>query len=108
MSDDRRNKESGVTGDIISEKDLIRFISRIVESGRRENINESLGEIRHILEREGASFEIMQLIDDTISADIEVTALGKAKKGSDISSGELAKAIRESRERIRREESFRC
>ena len=91
-----------------TEQDLKRFISRIIACGIEKNIRNSLSELGSILQNEGVDFELQTLLHDVILASQEMAELGKSKGNTDITDEELGKALRESRERIRREESFRC
>ena len=99
--------EIGFENNIISEAELNKFISRIIACGIEENIAVSIQELKQILEREGAGLQLVELLEDLRKASPEMAKLGKSIK-QDVSSDDLAKAIRESRDRIRREESFRC
>ncbi|MCR5324919.1 MAG: hypothetical protein K6E85_16805 [Lachnospiraceae bacterium] len=99
--------EIGFENDVISEAELNKFISRIIACGIEENIAISLRELQEILRREGAGVQLIELLEDLRKASPEMAKLGRSIK-QDVTSDDLAKAIRESRDRIRREESFRC
>ncbi|MCR5332366.1 MAG: hypothetical protein K6E62_14465 [Lachnospiraceae bacterium] len=107
-TEDNMKGSEGAQNDVVSAQEVMRFISRIIASGNTENIRLSLDELGKILGREGASTGVMQLIDDACDACPELAELGNVKKGADITSDELGTVLRESRERIRREQSYRC
>ena len=86
----------------MDEKELRMFISQIIASGNSLNIARSLGELRHILEREEAQEELLSLLDQAIEADQELAALGNVRRGDLVSREELGKALREGFERNRR------
>ncbi len=104
---DNKNANA-VKNDIFSKQNLLRFISRIIGSGIEDNIRSSLSELNGILRDEGADLSLLMLLHDVILASREMAELGESKDNSDVTDDELGKAIRKSRERIRREEAFRC
>lgn len=103
-----KNNAAEGKNDIFTEQDLMRFISRIIGCGIEKNIRIALSELSEILRNEGVDYSMLTLLHDTILASQELAEFGETNNNSDITEDELGKAIRKSRERIRREESFRC
>ena len=91
----------------MTEEELLAFISRILSIGISGSVNEILKELKSILERDKADEKYIELVGDLIQADREAAQLGKSKNGVRVTMDELAKAIREGRERIERDRN-RC
>ena len=92
----------------ISEQELLKFISRIIACGTEGNIMNALEELEGILSNEGANLSTITLVRDAVKAAPELASLGTEKKNKDVTRDEFGKALREARERIRREEAYRC
>ena len=93
---------------IMNEQELLAFISGIIANGSEQKVQLSLMELRNILERSGVEERLLTIVKDLIDTAREAAVLGASKKGKDVTMEELGKIIREGRERIRREEAFRC
>ncbi|MBR6897830.1 MAG: hypothetical protein IKN24_06640 [Lachnospiraceae bacterium] len=92
----------------MTKQELNAFIDRIIASGNRVNVRASLEELKNILEKNVTPPELIEYMDALIVADREMAALGKSKHGAPTTEAELAKAIREGRERKEREDAYRC
>ncbi|MBR3103239.1 MAG: hypothetical protein IKH46_05395 [Lachnospiraceae bacterium] len=86
----------------MDEKELYQFIAQIIASRNERNIQLSLGELYHILQREEASKEMLELVEHADKAVYELTDLAEKKKGKPVTKEELGKAIREGYESSRR------
>ena len=98
----------------MNEAEFRAFVTRLVLCGDRTSVRNSLTELMCILIREDAEDYLIDLVKELIEVDHEMAELGKNlknrldKNGEDVTMEELGKAIREGRERIRREAAFRC
>ena len=98
----------------MNEAEFRAFVTRLVLCGDRTSVRNSLTELMCILIREDAEYYLIDLVKELIEVDHEMAELGKNlkkrldKNGEDVTMEELGKAIREGRERIRREAAFRC
>lgn len=92
----------------MTENELLEFVSRIIASGREENIKYSVLELKKILEREGESSRLIDLIDGLDIAAPEAAELGEKSRGRAVTWNEIGRAIREGRERERRRMEYRC
>ena len=84
------------------------FVNRIIAGGHEESIRYSLTELKNILEKEGLSEELTDFLDGLIISAPEAAELAFKKKGAEAGPEELARVIREGRERKRRQDAFRC
>ena len=92
----------------MDEKELLAFISGIIANGNERKVQLSLTELLGILERADVEERLLAIVRDLIDTAREAASLGASKKGKDVTMEELGKSIRDGRERIRREEAFRC
>ena len=93
---------------IMDRQELLRFISKIIANSEAKTVECSLNELAGILRNAGEDESLIQLTEDTAKAWVEAHELGSRKKGREITEDELGRVIREGRERIKRQEAFRC
>ena len=91
----------------MTEEMLLEFISRIISSGKEENIQSSLRELASILEFDGVDAGLVSMVRNFSDTAREAFELGVKKKGAPVTTEEIATAIRDGRIRIERE-SRRC
>lgn len=87
---------------IMTEQELLAFISRIISTGQEKNVNLSLKELRQIMENDNVREEYLTVVSDLIDVSKEAAELGNKKKGKLVTMEELSKSIRDGRERIKR------
>ena len=104
----------------MDENEFLRFVSRIIACGNETSVNLALKELKCIVGGSGLSQRLNDTLDGLIETSREAAGLGNMKQkknrdkndarftGVELSMEELGKAIREGRERIRREKEYRC
>lgn len=101
------NENDDTKNEVLTEEELLRFISRIIACGNRWSIEAALGELKSILEREGADVSMSATLEELAKASPELADLGKNTR-KNVTGQQLGEVLREYRERIRREQEFRC
>lgn len=92
----------------MTQEEILKFIDQIIASGESESVRLSLTELAKILERNNEPKPLVEQVEDLAKAYVEATELGNQKNGAPVTSEEIGKAIREGRERIKRQEAYRC
>ena len=82
---------------------LLRFLKRILEKGSPEKSEESLRQLRKILEDQNAAKEMISLVDSTL---VSIPETKEAAKKDLFSEEELVIAFRRAADRRRREEEL--
>ena len=73
----------------MNEKELLEFIAQIIACGIDENIRYSFEELEDILEREGAAQELIEMMEELITASPEAAKLGEKKRGAPVTMDEI-------------------
>jgi len=98
----------------MNEAEFRAFVTRLILCGNRNSVRYSITELMNILIQEDAEDYLIELAKELAEVDLEMAELGKQLQKridmnqEDVTMAELGKAIREGRERIRREAEFRC
>ncbi len=91
----------------MNEKELLEFVSQIISSGNEENIKLSLMELSAILNREDVDEQLKKCVNELALYSREAAELGGKKEGRPVNMQELAVAISNGRERLKRESTAR-
>ena len=86
----------------MDEKELHKFIVRIIACGKARNISKSLLEMRRIPERENAPQEMLDYLEQAAVADRELADLASKKNGAEPTKEEIGRALREGYDRVHR------